>query len=303
MAALTPLRAAGGVVWRPDPAGGVSPLVAMVHRPKYDDWSLPKGKLEIGEHPLVAAVREVLEETAIHAVPETSLPAVRYQVPKHGVAGVRIDKTVEYWSMRARSWPPRAPDDEVDEVRWVTPAEAVRRLTYPRDQAIVGAFIAQPLVTGVVAVVRHARAVPRDRYVGDDRRRPLTPEGVAEAEALAPLLALLGPERIVAATPDRCARTLAPLAELTNITVMADPQFDDEADPATAATAVHALAAGAEPAVVCSQGRIIPALLGLLTNHHATRFRTRKGTGWLLAFADGRPVAASVLRPFTALPS
>jgi 8-oxo-dGTP pyrophosphatase MutT (NUDIX family) len=288
-------------VWRPDPGGGLSPLVAMVHRPSYDDWSLPKGKLDAGEHPLIGAVREVFEETAVQAVPETSLPSVRYQVPKRGAPGVRVDKTVEYWSMRARSWQPRAADDEVDEVRWVTPAEAVRLLTYPHDQAVVGAFVAQPLVTGVVAVVRHARAVPRDRYVGDDRRRPLTPEGAAEAEALAPLLALLRPERIVAATPDRCARTLAPLSALTDLPVTADPQFDDEADPATAATTLQSLAGGQDPTVVCSQGRIIPTLLGLLTNHRPAQFHTRKGTGWLLAFADGRAVAASALRPLAAL--
>ena len=96
MASVTPVRAAGGVVWRTGPDGaGVQ--ICLVHRPRYDDWSLPKGKLEKGEHPLAAAVREVGEETGVRAVPQVRLPGVNYAL-RDGTP-----KTVDYWSMRCES--------------------------------------------------------------------------------------------------------------------------------------------------------------------------------------------------------
>ena len=294
---VKPIRAAGGVVWRPNPDDAGSPRIALVHRPRYDDWSLPKGKLEPGEHPLLAAVREVFEETAVRAVPQALLPPVRYLVAQRNAPGGKVDKIVEYWSMRAWSWQPRVGDHEVDVVRWVTPPEAVRLLTYSREQAVLGAFVAQPLVTGVVGVVRHARAAPRDRHGGPDDERPLTPEGTSDADAITPLLAPLRPGRLVSATPWRCAQTLAPLAALSGTKIETDSRFDDGADVATAAEALRTLAGAGTPSLVCGQGRLIPAVLGLLAEQSPEEFRTRKGNGWLAAFAGARLIAASTLRP------
>src|SRR5689334_14818299 len=104
-ATAEPVRAAGGVLWRPSDFG---PQYAVVHRPRYDDWSLPKGKLDKGEHPLAAAVREIREETGVRAHPQLRLPLVSYELPG------AVPKTVDFWLMRADSGPV-APLDAYDD--------------------------------------------------------------------------------------------------------------------------------------------------------------------------------------------
>jgi 8-oxo-dGTP diphosphatase len=117
------VRAAGGVVMRDG-------LVALVHRPKYDDWSLPKGKLTPGEDWEAAAVREVREETGMRAALRERLDDVEYVDPKGR------PKTVRYWRMDALDGE-FAPNDEVDELRWLSPEDAAARLSYDRDRELV----------------------------------------------------------------------------------------------------------------------------------------------------------------------
>jgi 8-oxo-dGTP diphosphatase len=116
-------RAAGGVVVRDG-------LLAVVHRPKYDDWSLPKGHLEEGESWEDAALREVEEELGIRARTVRALEPVRYRTPKGR------DKEVRYWLMEPVSGE-FTPNDEVDEVRWVAPDEAGAVLSYEADRTLI----------------------------------------------------------------------------------------------------------------------------------------------------------------------
>lgn len=125
--------AAGCVLWRRSPHGDDGLEVCLVHRPKYDDWSHPKGKLKRGEDSLAAALREVLEETGHRCVPGARLPTVRY------LAGGR-PKQVAYWSAEATTGA-FAAGDEVDRIVWLPPAAARGRLTHPRDRALVDALL------------------------------------------------------------------------------------------------------------------------------------------------------------------
>ena len=124
------IQAAGGVVVRDDGR------VALVHRPEYDDWTLPKGKLDAGESFEQAALREVEEETGLRARLVRSLPDVHYDVRGR-------PKLVRYWLMAMESDPGFEPNAEVDEVRWLTPADAAELLTYDRDGEVVSAAVAQ----------------------------------------------------------------------------------------------------------------------------------------------------------------
>ncbi|QNS05051.1 NUDIX hydrolase [Streptomyces xanthii] len=124
--------AAGCVLWRRSPgAGGVQ--VCLVHRPKYDDWSHPKGKLKRGETTLACALREVREETGFACVPGAVLPEVRYLA--QGVA-----KRVSYWAAEAAEGA-FAPSREVDRLVWLAPAKARAKLTQPRDRRLVDALL------------------------------------------------------------------------------------------------------------------------------------------------------------------
>jgi 8-oxo-dGTP diphosphatase len=285
----TVVHAAGGVAWRT--TDGVTEI-ALVHRPRYDDWTLPKGKLDRDEHPLAAAVREVFEETAVRAVPQTRLPTIRYLTGQPGV-----EKTVDFWSMRATSWAARPPDDEVDEVRWVPAADATGVLSYAHDRGVVKAFTALPPVTGVICFVRHARAGRRDRWRGPDAERPLDDVGEQDAAMLCTLLALMLPSRVVSATPLRCRQTVVPLAEWLGVEIDVDPAFDESADPEQAVAAMRALATRTGAAVVCSQADLMAPALAALNARPNGDFDTAKGRGWILAFSDERLVRGDYLDP------
>ena len=126
------VNAAGGVVRR-DVVRGTQ--VLLIHRPRYDDWSLPKGKADGHESPAETAHREVLEETGYHCIVGPEISVVRY-VDRRG-----RPKVVRYFAMRAEQGA-FVVNDEVDEVSWCTPAVAARRLSYPRDHDVVRAALA-----------------------------------------------------------------------------------------------------------------------------------------------------------------
>jgi 8-oxo-dGTP diphosphatase len=125
------VRAAGCVLWRRSPVSG-DLEICLVHRPKYDDWSHPKGKLKRGEDALAGALREVAEETGYTAVPGAELPTLRY------LANGR-PKQVRYWAAEAVSGH-FAPNAEVDRILWLSPAAARSRLTQPRDRELIDAL-------------------------------------------------------------------------------------------------------------------------------------------------------------------
>jgi 8-oxo-dGTP diphosphatase len=124
------VQAAGGVVSRAGEGGVLE--VLLVHRPKYDDWSLPKGKLEPGETHEEAALREVEEETGLVCELGRELPSISYR------DGKDRPKVVRYWAMRPLGGA-FAPHDEVDEVRWATLEEATRLLSHAHDRGVLEA--------------------------------------------------------------------------------------------------------------------------------------------------------------------
>ncbi|WP_433391181.1 NUDIX hydrolase [Micromonospora sp. KLBMP9576] len=301
--ATPPIRAAGGVVWRPaagpgPQAGATVPpdgvRVCLVHRPRYGDWSLPKGKVEPGEHPLLAAVREVAEEADARAVPQVRLPTVRYRSEGR-------PKVVDYWSMRAVATGGFQPATEVDDVCWLGVDEAIRLVSYPHDAEVLAAFAALPRVTTAAVLVRHAHAGRRATYPGPDTGRPLDARGRAQAHALAPLVALVRPVRLLSASARRCVQTLDPAAALLDLPIevhgdLDEPRPGQQPDECALATAalLATLATAGEPAGVCSQGKVIPDALARLSGRPGD-FTTPKGGGWLLAFAADRLLAADRL--------
>ncbi len=250
------VRASGAVVWRPvtdgDPAtGGVE--VLLVHRPRYDDWSLPKGKREPGEHILLTAVREVFEETRVRPVLGPRLPAVGYQV---GDGRKRID----YWSARSHG-SQAAASNEVDAVSWLPLPQAIRRLSYPRDVTVVTAL--QPRETVPLILLRHASAGQKEGWPEGDDSRPLDAMGATDALMLARLLACFAPRARVLSSPAlRCTESVQPYAESFGGTVEAEPALALSGRPGDLpssrtsggdplADLVRALVRAARPAVLC----------------------------------------------------
>jgi len=247
------ILAAGVVAFRPGRE------VLLVHRPKYDDWSFPKGKLDRAEHPTAAAVREVAEETGVHVRLGPPLPDQRYPV-------ARRMKTVHYWTGRVvgdDDVAAYAPNDEIDKVAWVPVAEAPALLSYDRDRETLAEALRVRRKTHAVVVLRHARARARSAWHGPDAGRTLLKAGEADADRLVPLLAAYGVTRVVTSSSTRCVQTVRPYAETAGYRLDLRPRLSEEhATPRAVAKAVAELMAADEPApecaVLCTHRPVLP---------------------------------------------
>jgi 8-oxo-(d)GTP phosphatase len=291
------VRAAGCVIWRSRDDGMLE--TAVVHRPKYDDWSLPKGKPEAGEHLLQTAHREVLEETGLDVVLGRRSVRTRYDVdlPDGGSA----PKEVDYWTAQ---WTGGefVPNHEVDELRWLPVDQATALCSHDHDRAVlVDLERADVPCMPTLALVRHGHAGHRPDWDGPDDLRPLDSRGEREAARLAEVLPVFGPVDVLSARRIRCEQTVAPLAERLGVPVQPLPELGEEEfgdDPqAGLATVDRLLAPRSTPgiAVVCSQGGAIPSvLLSLGVRWEGVPGRlyppAAKGSVWVLG---GRPGALS----------
>ncbi len=295
------VRAAGGALWRPADGGGVE--TALVHRPKYDDWSLPKGKPDEGEHLLETAVREVAEETGLDVVVGRRSVRTEYEVPEG-------PKRVDYWLMRVVGGE-FEPNDEVDELRWLPVEEARALVSHAHDRAVL-ADLARTDVPRQpsLLMIRHAKAGSKSDWDGPDELRPLDGKGRRQAARLARVLPLFAPVELLTAERVRCRQTLEPLAARLGQGIGSLPELGEEefaADPQAALAAVERLLGPREEpgvAVVCSQGGAIPSVLAAL----GVRFAgvpgalhppAAKGSTWVLG---GRPgaLSADYYRDFSA---
>ena len=297
---MNEVLAAGAVLWRP--AGPAAAEIALVHRPRYDDWSLPKGKLESGESMAGAAVREVREETGVDARLGPWLQDVRYTDPEGR------PKRVRYWSAQACTEPDFTPNHEVDELSWVFPDAASALLTYAHDVDVVTRFAELGPPTSVLLLVRHAKAGRRGDWDGDDGLRPLSNAGRRQAQDGAELLTLCGPARIAAAPPLRCHDTVAPLADTVGLPVAEEPLLGENRygdDPDATLRRVRELAAVPGVMALSSQGGVIPDVVRALAREAALEVAvdpddvpSKKGSVWVLGLRDGALVSADyVERP------
>jgi 8-oxo-(d)GTP phosphatase len=286
------VRAAGGVVWRRDDGGDRE--VALVHRPAYDDWSFPKGKLERGESELDAALREVEEETGLRASLGEDLGTVEYR------DGKGRQKIVRYWEMMPVNGDRLRPRHEVDEARWVAVDEAPGLLTYDHDRRVLTRLT--PVTVGtVVYVLRHALAGDRDRWDGPDERRPLTEEGWRQADAIAERDAAVPFATLLSSPYLRCVETLEPLAARIGRPIEARSDLAEGVAHDRLEAAIVA-AATAGPAIVSVHGDQLVALVRDLGRRgirppEGSAPDVRKGSTWILTVRDGRIAAADYLAP------
>jgi 8-oxo-dGTP diphosphatase len=287
------VAAAGGAVWRRTADGGVE--TAVVHRPRYDDWSLPKGKHDDGEALLETAVREVREETGLTVV--VGRRSLRTQYAVDGGT-----KRVDYWLMEAVGGR-FEPGDETDELRWLPIAEAAALVTHDHDRDVL-ADLARTDVprSPTLLLVRHAKAGSRSDWAGDDDLRPLDGKGRRQARRLAQVLPLFAPTAVLSAERTRCRETVEPLAEVLGLPVQPLPEVGEEefaAHPQAALAVVERfLESRSAPGVtvVCSQGGAIPSMLMALGVRWAGLAGAlwppaAKGSTWVLGGSPGALLA------------
>jgi len=235
--------------------------IVAVHRPRRSDWSLPKGKLEIGESPIDAARREAREETGIEVQLASRLPSVRYLV-----SGAL--KEVDYWVGSVHNDYGFDPDEEIDQIKWLEPDEVSRSLTYPHDVLTVHTAL-ERAATSPLILLRHSTALKRVDWSGADAARPLRSEGLTESIRLVSQLGAFGVESIRSSDAERCLATVAPLAGTLQASVVLEPALSEEGfarDPSGAADRIEELLHDPAPIVVCTHRPILPSLLRRIAN-------------------------------------
>lgn len=276
--------AAGAVVWR---VVGRRLEVLLIHRPRYDDWSWPKGKLAAKDEPLpLCAVREVQEETSVPVLLGPKLPTVRYTISGGAV------KVCHYWAaspvdpdgpaagaLRARGTIKKCSKHEVDEVRWVDARKAAKLLTRADDAEPLGALLDMweddVLRTWTLLVVRHGRAKKRSAWPQGESSRPLTPAGQRQSRNLVPILAAFGVQEVISSPWERCTATVRPFAEASDNDVLLAPEITESAAkkrPAGARALVDdLLAREREVTAVCTHRPVLPFVLEAISKRSPHR--------------------------------
>lgn len=272
------VQAAGALVWR-ERDGRIE--LPLVHRPRYQDWSWPKGKLDPGELLPTAAVREVCEEIGVPVVLGVALPSIAYPT-SDGKA-----KRVHYWAARVaepgdeaaltlRGEVEPASPAEIDEVVWVSPTAAADLLTRRADRAPLERLMwlheRGRLKTAAVVVARHGRAQRRSAWKGGEETRPLTGQGRAQASAMVPVLSAFGVVEVVTSPWERCLRTVTPYADAAGLPVRTVDALTEAAfkeDPAKAAAVVDDLLQDPRGVVVSTHRPVLRSVVD--TVNEATR--------------------------------
>ena len=281
------------VPWRRGPDG---PEVLLVHRPRYDDWSLAKGKREPGEELPQTAIREVAEEAGPGSLAGRCLETVHY-------VGGR-PKRVEFWAAGVPAGPASrrvVPNDEVDEVRWFPLPRALERLSYATDVAVLNDFARWPYRTVPLVVLRHASAGHKKDWTGDDLLRPLDFKGQSQARTLVSLLGCFGPVRVVSSPAARCLATIEPYAAHVEAPAVVEPALmlprhsdsDSSADQVThpeVVGAVRGMLADGIPTVICAHRENIPDIMAVACEYlnapPPPDPSLRKSSFWVLQAAE-----------------
>jgi 8-oxo-dGTP diphosphatase len=257
------IAAAGAVITR---QGKQETEYLLVHRHLRDDWSFPKGKVDPGENIVGAAVREVREETGFAIQLGLPLPTQHYQA--NG-----IPKDVNYWHATILKGE-FVPNEEVDEIRWLSFASAKELLTYSHDADVLAAA-AHASPTSPLIVLRHTQAMKRAEWAATqigatspDAARPLTAVGRMQANTLVSALAAFGVTQVNSSDSRRCRDTVGPYASARSISINFEPSVSEEQhliDPELARQRVRDIARVNEPIVLCTHRPVMPSVMDALS--------------------------------------
>lgn len=283
--------AAGAVVYR---MRGEKPEILLVHRPRYRDWSLPKGKLDRRESFKACAERELLEEAGVAGVVEEALGTVGYVTPAGN------NKAVRYWLIRATKESFK-PNSEVDKIRWLSPKKAAEKASYGRDVALLqaGTLMAKQRVPGTIYLVRHADAGNKKKWKQADDVRPISKKGHEQIEALVTRLVRTPINGIVSSPSLRCEQTVGPLAQRLGLKVKPSKLLRRDVAPTDVLRLIKR--SKGTRTVLCSHRETIgPFIEHLAADPNvevSSKLEWPKGSIWELTTRRGRVTGARFIPP------
>lgn len=257
--------AAGAVVTRQN---GADTEFLVIHRGYRDDWSFPKGKVDPGEHLVGGAIREVREETGFAIQLGMPLPTAHYM--KNNAT-----KDVFYWNAKFLGGN-FVPNDEVDEIKWLSFTKAKKILTYEHDQEVLSAA-AEASTTSPLIIMRHTQAIKRAEWVVSkdglaeiDASRPLTAVGRIQASGLVPALAAFGISQLHSSDSRRCRDTVGPYASARSVSITLEETLSEERhkeNPKKALTRVAQISKVDQPVALCTHRPVMPTVMESLAEN------------------------------------
>ena len=275
---IATIQAAGAVVWRNNKD---KTEVAIIHRPKYNDWSFPKGKLEIGESLIACAHREVFEETNIQTEFGPFLGDIEYLTPDG-------KKQVSFWAAKAITDKDFSPNSEVDQLKWVEVKKVKELLSLETDKKILAQFIKLDCDTKPFILLRHAKAITRDEWQGDDDDRPLDSLGQNQAKRLLSIYQVYNIEQIHTSDAVRCYDTVNPMVKGLGIKLEVTGKLGESAykkDKEKAFDYAKDLIKEDARILLCSHNPILPKMLNRLTKKSdvdADEGKLSPADGWVI---------------------
>jgi 8-oxo-dGTP diphosphatase len=287
------IRAAGALLWRENSQLEIE--IALIHRPRYGDWSLPKGKVDDGETTLQCAYREVFEETGVKAQFTRELGSVEYLESGES-------KRVKYWAAKAPSFDQQFKvNEEVDEIRWLNPADATSLATHDSDKSIIENFLSQEPRTDTLIILRHTKALERGDWDDLDSKRTLDEKGLQQAASLITHLAPFAIDEIYSSDYIRCVQTVTPLADVRNLRITEIPNLNEEnfdLDPERSISFANAVKQDEKNILLCSHNPVIPTMLrGILNTKLKNKdlIKLEPGDAWIVHRVRGEIVALDFL--------
>lgn len=287
------IRAAGALLWRENSDLAIE--VALIHRPLYDDWSLPKGKVEMGETALQCAYREVLEETGIRASFTRQLGAIEYEESGQ-------QKRVKYWAAYcALNQSEFIANEEVDKMKWLPATQALEQATHNSDKSIIETFMSQEQHTDTLIILRHAKSLERGDWDEEDSLRTLDETGFYQAQLLIKHLAPFAIDELYTSDYTRCVQSVTPLAHARGLSITTVPSLNEESfelDPEKAITFANALKQDEKNILICSHNPVIPSMLrGILSTKLKNKdlIKLDPGDAWIVHRVRGEIVGLDYL--------
>jgi len=287
------IRAAGALLWRETKERAIE--IALIHRPRYDDWTLPKGKIEEGETALQCAYRELVEETGIKASFTRQLGSIDYMENGEG-------KRVIFWAAHcALNASTFIANEEVDQLRWLPSEEAIELSTYQSDREMIANFQSQEQRTDTLIILRHAKALERGDWDEPDSQRTLNEVGFDQAQLLIKHLEPFAIDEVYTSDYTRCVQTVTPLAHARGLSITAVPSLNEqtfEEDPSRAVAFANALKQDEKNIVICSHNPVIPTMLrGILNTKLKNKdlIKLEPGDAWIVHRVKGEIVGLDYL--------
>ena len=283
------IYAAGAVLWRRTSKNEIE--IAIIHRPRYDDWSLPKGKVDANESMIGCAYREVMEETGYSPIFGPELGDATYVFEN-------IKKIVKYWAAEAIGQPTGKPNPlEVDEILWLNTSEARQKLTLDDDRSIVDFFLEFGPGTTALVLLRHAKAVKREDWDGDDGDRPLAHVGQIQSKRLLAKYLPYSISEVHSSDAMRCIETIEPMTRSLKMHPIFSSDLSEykyAKDKDAALDYAQDLMNSGNSAIICSHNPILPKVLKKLIgkkNFKELAQKLEPAEAWVLHHRDGEIIA------------